>query len=245
TPAEAVPATNAVAAVGAYNGVDHVLAGMQPLELSSEDRTGIKIPPGQIAGGAIVLRDGEAADLDIDFDACRSIVPQPNGTFRLGPTLHVGEVMLNRDVVTGRVVDFATGQPLAGASTMVLVETPDADGVDRVVRQAWADPTTGTFEFCPVPAGAYDVVVSAGDLTRAPVGPPVTFGGPTGTAMGDVPLVRVAATGTTLAEVRGFVETSPMPSDVEVSVLQSATPAGGTARFVTVPLLADSESSLE
>jgi hypothetical protein len=191
-----------------------------------------------------VLRDGEAADLDIDFDACRSIVQQPNGTFRLRPTLHVGEVMLNRDVVTGRVTDFATGQPIPGASTMVLVETPDADGVDRVVRQAWADPTTGTFEFCPVPTGTYDVVVSAVDSTGATFGPTVTFGVPTGTAMGDVPLVRVAATGTTLAEVRGLVETSPTPSDVEVSVLQSATPAGGTARLVTAPLLGDSVSSL-
>ena len=44
----------------------------QPLLLSSEAKTGIKIPSGQIAGGQFVIAAGETKDLDIDFNACSS-----------------------------------------------------------------------------------------------------------------------------------------------------------------------------
>src|SRR5215472_11273443 len=52
---------------------------MSPLQLSSESQTGIKIPSGQIAGGAFTIAAGQTKDLDIDFDACASIVQQGNG----------------------------------------------------------------------------------------------------------------------------------------------------------------------
>src|SRR5262245_49062514 len=55
----------------------------QPLMLSSEAQTGIKIPSGQIAGGQFTVAAGETKDLDIDFNACESIVAQGNGQFRL------------------------------------------------------------------------------------------------------------------------------------------------------------------
>src|SRR5215470_5157007 len=51
------------------------------LQLSSESKTGIKIPSGQIAGGKFVVAAGESKDLDLDFNACRSIVTEGNGSF--------------------------------------------------------------------------------------------------------------------------------------------------------------------
>jgi hypothetical protein len=39
----------------------------RPLQLSSESKTGIKIPPGQIASGQFVVAAGESKDLDLDF----------------------------------------------------------------------------------------------------------------------------------------------------------------------------------
>src|SRR5260370_28903406 len=60
------------------------------LVLSSQDETGLKIPPGQIMGGPIEVAAGQSVDLNIDFNACASIVQEGNGTFRLKPTLTAG-----------------------------------------------------------------------------------------------------------------------------------------------------------
>src|SRR6185437_12662764 len=51
------------------------------LQLSSEDTTGIKIPPGQMANGGLTIAAGETKELDIDFNTCVSIVQQGNGVF--------------------------------------------------------------------------------------------------------------------------------------------------------------------
>lgn len=51
----------------------------QALQLSSETQTRIKIPSGQIAGGSFTVGSGQTKDLNIDFDACASVVVQGNG----------------------------------------------------------------------------------------------------------------------------------------------------------------------
>src|SRR5215475_2496365 len=134
-------------------------AAPQPLLLSSESQTGIKIPSGQIAGGQFTVAPGETKDLDIDFNACESIVAQGNGQFRLKPVLHAGEVGLTSASINGKIVDGATGQPISGGTTVVALEKKDASGVDRVIMQTLTD-STGAFVFCPVPAGTFDVVAA-------------------------------------------------------------------------------------
>jgi Domain of unknown function (DUF4382) len=86
----------------------------QPLLLSSEAKTGIKIPSGQISGGQFVIAAGETEDLDIDFNACESIVAEGNGQFRLKPVLHAGEVSLTSTSINGTIVDSVTGQSVVG-----------------------------------------------------------------------------------------------------------------------------------
>src|SRR5215467_2554286 len=120
-----------------------------PLLLSSEAQTGIKIPSGQIAGGQFVIATGETRDLDIDFNACESIVAEGNGQFRLKPVLHAGEVSLTSTSINGAVVDSVTNLPISGGSTIVALEQKDNSGVDRVVMQTVAD-SSGAFSFCPV-----------------------------------------------------------------------------------------------
>ena len=128
TPAEgeATPSPNACAGTGGFNCVELTNGSRQLLRLSSEAQTGIKIPPGQIAGGAITLTAGQAADINIDFDACRSIVLQGNGAFRLKPTLHAGQVTLTTQAISGQVIDANTRQPIANATIIVMAEQPDA-----------------------------------------------------------------------------------------------------------------------
>ena len=67
-------------------------SSVHPLALSSEATTGIKIPSGQVAGGQFTIGAGQTKDLNIDFNACASIVVQGNGQYRLKPVLHAGEV---------------------------------------------------------------------------------------------------------------------------------------------------------
>ena len=58
------------------------------LNLSSQDKTGIKIPGSQIAGGGLTVAAGKTTDLDIDFLTCQSIVHEGNGQHRGWCPLH-------------------------------------------------------------------------------------------------------------------------------------------------------------
>jgi hypothetical protein len=45
------------------------------LLLSSESKTGLKVPSAQIASGSFTIATGQTKDLDIDFNTCASILP--------------------------------------------------------------------------------------------------------------------------------------------------------------------------
>jgi hypothetical protein len=80
---------------------------MHVLKLASEAQSGLKIPPGQIAGGQFTIAAGQTKDLDIDVNSCPSIVANPGGQFILKPVLHAGEVGLS-SAINGAVIDSIT-----------------------------------------------------------------------------------------------------------------------------------------
>ncbi len=220
----------------------------QRLDLSSEAQTGIKVPPGQIDGGAINIQAGQSADLNLDFDGCHSIIRQGNGKYRLLPTLRAGQVSVNTNSISGKVVDSSnSNSPVQGA--MVLLEQPDLNDatIDRVVRAATTG-SDGTFIVCPLAStNPFDIVVSA--LTMSNLGvitatynPTVAFGVPVGTDLSNppIPLVPEGAppANTTPATISGQVTSagSNPVADVTLSALQQAVPTGGSARQVTVPV---------
>ena len=202
----------------AADGSSHVL------DLSSESKTGMKIPAGQMVGGQFTIANGENKDLNIDFDACASIIAEGNGKFRLKPVLHAGEVSTVSSSINGKLVDKATGQPIAGGKAIVALEQPSA-GIDRVVMQTTPD-ASGTFVFCPVPAGTYDVVAVAVSGTGVSYAATVTMGVVPGNALGNVPMNAVAGVNTGEASIIGMVTTagsgSPIAADITVSALQIA-----------------------
>ena len=244
---EATPQPNNCGANG-YNCARLEDGSVKTLLLSSEDKTGIKIPPGQIAGGAIKIDAGQTADLNIDFSACQSILRQGNGQFRLKPTLHIGEVSLTTDSITGKVVDSVTGNPIPNATIFVLAEQPDSEGIDRVIRQRTANATDGTFSLCPLPPGEYDIVVAAVSEAGVTYNATITFKVPTGAALGNILLVPETGTATTPGEIQGEVSTASATgatgSDIALSAFQEATPSGGTATLVTIPLLPGSTENV-
>lgn len=214
----------------------------QPLLLSSESKTGIKIPSGQIAGGQFLIAAGETKDLDIDFNACESIVAEGNGQFRLKPVLHAGEVTLTSTSINGSVVDSVTNQQISGGTTVVALEQKDSSGVDRVIMETVTD-GSGAFSFCPVAAGTYDVVVEAVSGTQVAYAATVITGVQPGDALGMVPVTAQTGTSTAPASITGLVTTSTgsaaTAGDISLSALQPI----NSSEMVTIPLAGQSATS--
>jgi len=204
------------------------------LLLSSEAKTGIKIPSGQIAGGAFTIAAGETKDLDLDFLTCESIVQQGNGEYRLKPVLHAGEVSLSSASINGSVVNSSTGKPLVGGTVTVALERKDTSGVDRIFMATNAD-AGGGFVFCPLPAGTYDLVVVAVDGAGLSYSAAVLTGISPGQTSGKIPLVP----STLPATITGMVTTQNMsggtPADVKVSITEQVS---GGSLIVTIPQVA-------
>jgi hypothetical protein len=197
------------------------------LNLSSEAQTGIKIPGSQIAGGGLTVAAGKTTDLDIDFQTCQSIVKEGNGQYRLKPVLHAGEVSTVSASINGSVIDASTGKAVAGTA-WVAVEQPDSTGVDRVVQSTIAN-TDGTFVFCPLPAGNYDVVISGVRSSDGALYAPTII---TGVAVGDT-TGAVKLNPPTLAAASSFANLTGL-----VTSANNASPAAPIAIDVTVTALA-------
>ncbi len=216
-----------------------------PLLLSSQSQTGLKIPSGQIAGGQFVVTAGQTEDLDIDFNACASVIVQGNGQFRLKPVLHAGEVTLTASSINGKIVDSSTGQPISGGNTIVALEQKDSSGVDRVIMETVTDPT-GAFVFCPVAAGTYDVVAVAINGAHVAYAATVITGAQPGDALGDVPLVAQAGSNKSPASITGQVTTSTgsaaAAADISISALQPISLNNSTL-LVTIPLASQSSAT--
>jgi len=232
----AVPSPNACAG----NGFNCVLLDdgtVHELLLSSQDNTGLKIPSGQIVGGPIQVAAGQSVDLNIDFNACASIVRQGNGNYRLKPTLTAQQISTNQSGIGGQVVDSLTKAPIAG-NVIVALEQTDSTGVDRILMQTTTD-SQGTFRFCPLPTGTFDVIVVALGTGNIPYNATAALNVPNGANLGTIPLVaEVGATGP--AVLVGFVTaktaTGGATADVTLAALQSITLSGGGMRQLNIPL---------
>ncbi len=202
------------------------------LQLSSESQTGIKIPSGQIAGGQFKVAAGDTKDLNIDFNACASIVVQGNGHYRLKPVLHGGEASLTSASIQGIVVDGATGAAIVGGNTVVALEQNDGTGVDRVIMETVPD-ATGQFVFCPVPSGTYDVVISAINGAGTAYAATAITGVQAGNSLGHVPLTAAAAPASITGQITTSTGSAGTAADLSLSALQSITVNSATVLIIT------------
>ncbi len=200
------------------------LSNPRPLQLSSEAKTGLKIPSGQIAKGGFTIAAGETKDLDIDFNTCASIVREGNGKFRLKPVLHAGEVSTTSSSINGKILDKATGNAVNGSVTVNL-EQKDKASIDRIVMSAMAG-ADGSFVFCPLPAGTYDVVVVGTRADGAFYDPTIVTGVTVGSTTGTLNLFMPATPAASAANLTGLLtsQTGAMAgtvADVELSALET------------------------
>ena len=231
------------------------------LLLSSESKTGLKIPSGQIASGGFNVGTGQTKDLDIDFDTCSSIVVEGNGQYRLKPVLHAGEVSTGSTSINGRVLDQKTGNPVNG-NVIVALEQPDAGGVDRIIMSTNAA-ADGSFVFCPIPSGKYDIVVVGQAANGTAFQPSIVTGIANGQTVGTVDLYSSLPAATSAAEISGSVTSQNNSSsqgtvaDLALSALEpvvsgatssavvssEAVVSGGSAAIYTIPLLPNGQQS--
>ena len=166
----ATPGSNACGDQGWNCAVLHD-GSIHELQLSSQANTGIKIPPGQVVGGPIVVAAGQDVDLNIDFNACASILRQGNGQYRLKPVLTAGQVSTNTTGISGKIVDSLTGPPVVGGRCRWHWKKRIRQ--ERCGLSADTADSSGLFNFCPLPAGStFDVLavginVSEWPTTRA------------------------------------------------------------------------------
>ncbi|HEV2134013.1 MAG TPA: DUF4382 domain-containing protein [Terracidiphilus sp.] len=209
-----------------------------PLLLSSEAQTGIKIPSGQIAGGAFKISAGQTKDLDIDFKTCMSIVTEGNGQYRLKPVLHAGEASTTSVSVNGKVVD-AQGNPVEGA--IVAIEQPDGskdpggNPIDRFITSTVTS-SDGTWVICPLvaqidgdPTKPYDLVITGANSSGVLLAPSIVTGVSMGTTAGTVTLngsasmtTAAASTATISGQVTSAASaTTADVVDVSLSILEA------------------------
>jgi hypothetical protein len=184
---------NACASANAWNCVVDA-NGTHTLKLTSEAHTGLKIPSSQIAHGGLRLLPGQGVDIDLDFNACQSIVRagsshSHHGTgpkFLLKPVLHANEIGTSA-LIAGTVYEGAE------SGDAVIVRSPNPTVVP--FAEVWLEqqsstftvgnpgPTAsqtpgpvdnllamtqadanGRFDFCPAADGNYEVVADSPKL---------------------------------------------------------------------------------
>jgi len=169
------PNANQCAQVHAWNCVVDA-NGMTALNLSSQAQTGEKIPPGQILGGPIHVAAGQSVDINLDFNACRSIVAQGSAQYRLDPTLVAYQVSQNLTGISGRAVQASIVSNALQVSTTAVSDanvalemakgpTDGSSSVDTIGNFLTATDASGNFNFCPLPTGPFDIVANAGSST--------------------------------------------------------------------------------
>ena len=233
-----LPATSACLGQG-FNCVVLHDGTIHELELSSQANTGLKIPPGQIVGGPITVSPGQDIDLNIDFNACASIIVQGNGVYRLKPTLTAEQVGTTNTGISGQVLNAATHAPIAGGTTLVALEQQDASGADIIFEQTAAD-STGQFNFCPLPTAAtFDVVAVAIDGAGKAYNATIAVGVPGGTNLGAINLAAETGTPAGPATFQGLLTattgTAAASIDASVAALQPISLGGGLIRSVVIP----------
>jgi hypothetical protein len=211
------------------------------LQLSSESQTGIKIPSGQIAGGKFQVAAGDVKDLNIDFNACASIVTQGNGMYRLKPVLHGAEASLTSASIQGMVVDGSTGIAIIGGNTVVALEQNDGAGVDRVIMETVTD-ANGNFVFCPAPSGTFDVVIAAINGAGTVYAATVITGVQSGNSLGHVPLTTAGAPASITGQITTTTGSAPTAADLQLSALQPITENSSTV-MITTPLAQQSAAT--
>jgi len=185
-----------------------------PLDTPSAQQSGLKLNMN------VDVPAGQVVDVVLDFDACKSVVRRGNsGRYNLKPVITVIPIVNSG----GQRVEGWVDLTLAGSNTYVSLQSQGLP-----VKTGIPD-SQGRFVLFPVPAGSYDLVVSApGRVTAVLTGVPVANAAITG--IGSATL-RINPPTTLTQPVGGTVS----PATATVRALQLLT-GGPTIEVASPPV---------
>lgn len=213
---------------------DHSL---HDLQLAPASANGIELSPTQIANGSVTLNANDQSNIDVDFDACSSILLTSNGGYEFNPVMHVGAIPANGGTISGTIVSSATGHALHGGQVVVALEQKDPrTGIDHILMRTDAS-SNGTFVLCPVPQGTYDLVAVGVDGANISYSAGVETGIQAGQLAGEIPLVPGSAQGTLQGTITAQNSGRPL-AGVSVAVQPVALQQlGEDGPTITIPVL--------
>lgn len=186
----------------------------------SAQQSGLKL------NGQFDVVAGQQADILIDFDACKSVLTRGNGVYALKPVVKMIPVILNG---VGGVIS----PTLLSKHVMISAQQNGS-----VIGSTAPNATTGEFFLSHLPAGNYDVVVTAdGSAASVISAVPVAATGTTAISTAASPLTMVtSATGS----IAGAVTLSPVSTTEAAYVAAKQTFAAGptvTIKYAGADLL--------
>lgn len=208
-----------------------------PLTTPSAQQSGLKL------NVDMEVQPDQVADFVIDFDACKSVVRRGNsGQYNLKPVVSVIPLLST----TGQRVTGHVDEEIALSTTTVSVQQ------GGVPVRATAPLADGRFDLYPVPAGNYELVISAaGRVTAVMTGVPVQTTATTTVNQASFAILPPASASTTVngsvspatATVRALqtltggptVETFWAPVDADTGAFQVTLPQGAPVRAAYVP----------
>ena len=168
----------------------------RPLDTPSAVQSGLKLI------GNVDVVAGAKTDIVIDFDACKSVLTRGNGNYALKPVVKLVPAVLNG--ISGFV------------STAQLAAKPVVSAQQNgVIVSATVPSATGEFRLARLPAGNYDVVITADGTAASVIGAvPVSATAITAVSTTTAPiLLRTSATGISGA-ISGVALLSPVSTTV-------------------------------
>lgn len=181
-----------------------------PLTTPSAQQTGLKIPVN------LTVEEGMMADVVIDFDACKSVVRA--GRSPVGYILKPVLTALPRVDNGGLSVEgHLTSLPATGAAVSLQQ--------GGLVARSTVTDAQGRFLLSPVPAGRYDLVITAeGRVTLVMSNVPVSQ---TGRTTINLPSQPIALANSAMRSVSGTVGTSGGSSKIPDALVRALQTVGG------------------
>ncbi|QYF94467.1 DUF4382 domain-containing protein [Massilia sp. PAMC28688] len=178
----------------------------KPLDTPSAVQSGLKLV------GNFEVVAGAKTDIVIDFDACKSVLTKGNGNYALKPVVKLIPAILNG--ISGYI---STAQ--LAAKPMVSAQQ------NGVIVSATVPSATGEFRLARLPAGTYDVVITADNAAASVIGAvPVAATTTTAVSTTAAPITLAASP---TGSISGTVVLSPVSTTTGAYVAAKQTLASG------------------
>ena len=157
---------------------------------------------------------GQTTSVVLDFDACKSVVTQGKGRYLLKPVVKVVPA-------TATGISGVVATSLLGSHVSVSAQQNGA-----IVGATVPNATTGEFVLSHLPAGNYDVVITADNSAASVIGAvPVAASGNTQLSTASAPLTLAAST---TASIGGTVTLPPNATEAAYVAAKQSFAAGPT-----------------